>query len=125
MRISDWSSDVCSSDLIGVERTVDDGASAGCGKHARPRRSEPGNGRDPMGKQRRKKSEAFRPGAAAMRPEQLAARPPRGRDPGAVYRPLVGLDAPDGPMLGLRSEEQTSEPPSLMRSSHAVYGLSP
>src|SRR3546814_1708879 len=109
MRISDWSSDVCSSDLAQVPRVRADVLAAGL--HL------PGDAAD-------------HPGAGAV----LRHRPARPR----VVRLCLPADGVDGsvPVDGAldrgrpreanearRSEEHTSELQSLMRSSYAVLCL--
>src|SRR3546814_2788287 len=106
MRISDWSSDVCSSDL---------GAGAGGGKRrpADPRRSA-----------------FFR-----ARPRDRGPRPRAGRRGDDGYRGLLDATRPcrSGLLVPVgraarhadepRSEEHTSELQSLMRTSYAVFCL--
>src|SRR3546814_1197092 len=96
MRISDWSSDVCSSDLTAVHRRSRSGAILDCaGRFFPSRRREPHD----------------RHGA-----------PPRAAAPG-VSRSVepAGLSSSIGPAA--RSEEHTSELQSLMRISYAVFCL--
>src|SRR3546814_977222 len=119
MRISDWSSDVCSSDLgrnprsvvpverIGVAPVFL--AAAALSPPVLPRRREARHRGDRI---------------AAMKGEQIhvriAVEPPRrtGRKPGTRLRPApVRGDSAD------RSEEHTSELQSLMRISYAVFCL--
>src|SRR3546814_9535062 len=95
MRISDWSSDVCSSDLIPF-----DGADA-----PRPAEDEGAAG-TPQGRQ-------AAPAAGAH--EALQGR----KDQSA--RGLPADRPPDSDLL--RSEEHTSELQSLMRISYAVFCL--
>src|SRR3546814_3318593 len=101
MRISDWSSDVCSSDL--QDRDV-----PGAPDHARraPRRHAEDGGRA-LG----------RAGPCALRRLGAGPRSPlchrRGR---AAWRRRVAC-------RGARSEEHTSELQSLMRISYAVFSL--
>src|SRR3546814_7034426 len=93
MRISDWSSDVCSSDLHAVPRAFDPGG--------RPRLWGRGARGGPADRDRHR-------------------RRPRGDGPGrrprGEGRRLVSA-------LGERSEEHTSELQSLMRISYAVFCL--
>src|SRR3546814_3017189 len=109
MRISDWSSDVCSSDLGGGDRgggVVDRiGHEHVSGLHVLPPRR---GGLD-----------------ADKRPHRLASMAKRTRDAaragahqGRVFRPCVRGGCPD-----TRSEEHTSELQSLMRISYAVFCL--
>src|SRR3546814_1963772 len=103
MRISDWSSDVCSSDLDFFLRLRID---------ARHRA-----GRERDERQRRKRGGALPQGEAAFRRSGGFGRVghfnlSRGREPSRLINP----GAP-------RSEEHTSELQSLMRISYAVFGL--
>src|SRR3546814_1676145 len=121
MRISDWSSDVCSSDLAGFEQR------GGCGFVVDA-------GRQP--EQRRCGNEPRRRIGIALRPE--------GRDAVAGLEAVnVGADGdhlaggfdaqPAGQLdrisavavidVEIRSEEHTSELQSLMRISYAVFCL--
>src|SRR3546814_9995535 len=100
MRISDWSSDVCSSDLTGRQR----------GRSAR--------GRDHRG--------IALCGAAARAPQLLhrgITLGPRCQGKGAAK--LIGLRRKGfgGLFLARRSEEHTSELQSLMRISYADFCL--
>src|SRR3546814_1359864 len=95
MRISDWSSDVCSSDLVPL---------------ARPRRLRPGL-----------RHRLFRWLPGPPHEADLAARalprPDRRQAAGRLADRHAGGDAAD------RSEEHTSELQSLMRISYAVFCL--
>src|SRR3546814_6660862 len=99
MRISDWSSDVCSSDLIIVEREHRDGGfadrEAGRGHHRWQQPFEPLAG---LGQLRRNT-----------------------RHIGMNIDADMMRDQPDHPLT--RSEEHTSELQSLMRISYAVFCL--
>src|SRR3546814_3427068 len=102
MRISDWSSDVCSSDLRAGDRASD-----------RPSRGSRGNGTPwPRG---------------GYRPLQLAPGAPEAhrRLKRSLYeRPLAQSAALVATAwLRRRSEEHTSELQSLMRISYAVFCL--
>src|SRR3546814_10782407 len=117
MRISDWSSDVCSSDLQ-FHRAQPDGGDAGAGLPADDRR----------GADRRRLRRAcsqglylhrdgfFRRGRGA---QHRGAAPPGGQ--GGRRRPLSA--APNASRRLARSEEHTSELQSLMRISYAVFCL--
>src|SRR3546814_6028937 len=108
MRSSDWSSDVCSSDLGEGARRADEGARA-------------------------QRSAAFDSGCSCKRAEQLAALAPssgaarhllplrRRRAKRSCWRRNARGFLPRG-LLG-RSEEHTSELQSLMRISYAVFCL--
>src|SRR3546814_2824274 len=106
MRISDWSSDVCSSDLHAVDRDTDLGGLAALAQQrdlvdGERIRLVPGGGID----------------AHAQRVEGhlLGAGQTLGQ---AVLLVLVHHEAD-----GARSEEHTSELQSLMRNSYAVFCL--
>src|SRR3546814_3264231 len=100
MRISDWSSDVCSSDLLMFGQRIGEDVSAGTVRHeierlGRLRVQHGGNG--------------FAAG--------VGNRPLRQAGPGIGVIAIVGLQ------FRLRSEEHTSELQSLMRISYAVFCL--
>src|SRR3546814_7533868 len=100
MRISDWSSDVCSSDLLFEAEDVE-GARQGRNLH----QAESGPRRDPrFGRGR-------------------GVRVSRNRRDGPVGQGRRKcIDDPDAVTIG-RSEEHTSELQSLMRISYAVFCL--
>src|SRR3546814_6926838 len=106
MRISDWSSDVCSSDLLALEIEIaadmEDERQGGRHRDAQP------NLKDGAAK----RLDAHRPHAARRRD---AVGPGTGRVDDQRCRDLA---AP-----GPRSEEHTSELQSLMRISYAVFCL--
>src|SRR3546814_3888077 len=99
MRISDWSSDVCSSDLRQHRRRAQLA-------HGAPRRAEPAEGAAPLLSGHR----LGRVGTAAA-----VARHRRGR--------LRATDERRAARRPGRSEEHTSELQSLMRISYAVFCL--
>src|SRR3546814_7685804 len=109
MRISDWSSDVCSSDLCAAE---------GGGRRARRRRgaaspdAEDGRDRPAFGRDRARLQQHACGGDRRAR-HGAAQADPRNRRDGAPYRERDGR----------RSEEHTSELQSLMRISYAVFCL--
>src|SRR3546814_2238633 len=109
MRISDWSSDVCSSDLLAIDRLARFAEQPGrqC-RDARPRRG--GGARTRL----------------CRRPPRLVAPPQEQRDDRARHHlpPRRGSQR-DQPVLfrAARSEEHTSELQSLMRISYAVFCL--
>src|SRR3546814_2818548 len=131
MRISDWSSDVCSSDLlaaIAVERGEIanrhvDGAADADDRHAGV--AARGNGRlvDRAGDAA---DPELLPGEDARRHRQVAAD---GLRHDLIPRPDRELDAAEPECrhlvgeLGQRSEEHTSELQSLIRISYAVFCL--
>src|SRR3546814_5587888 len=95
MRISDWSSDVCSSDLAD--------------RAGKPLRAQP--------ERPRRDADAESDGAAPA-PHRMAATPDRRARP-----PRRAPDRQDRRPAGARSEEHTSELQSLMRISYAVFCL--
>src|SRR3546814_3374242 len=109
MRISDWSSDVCSSDL-GVARDrqqVAVGAIIGPGVGEIGDQRKPHRARRRLGRQR---AIAFGLGRVGEAPEQVELE---AGDP-ALQREVAAAR---------RSEEHTSELQSLMRTSYAVLCL--
>src|SRR3546814_10100139 len=104
MRISDWSSDVCSSDLHPHRPTVRDGSGARSPDHRAAMGPRLPGGRDHAddGDARRAESPLFRSDTA------------RSTDTCHSVRFRGALP---------RSEEHTSEPQSLMRISYAVFCL--
>src|SRR3546814_4255341 len=110
MRISDWSSDVCSSDLRHARRAAEPGDA---GIFEAPRlRARPAH---------RGAGARVRAFTAARR--SLRAR--RVRQPARLVEPQaeVRLQADLHPVRRSRSEEHTSELQSLMRISYAVFCL--
>src|SRR3546814_9206407 len=124
MRISDWSSDVCSSDLracadrsLGGRPSLDYGTASTSADGCR--------------------TGDMMTGQIESRLAELGIKLPRPAPPVATYVPYVLNEgvlhisgqlpfAPDGNIVtGIlgRSEEHTSELQSLMRHSYAVYGL--
>src|SRR3546814_8574788 len=106
MRISDWSSDVCSSDLPAMARDRSGG-----------RAQQPGADPDQAGL-----ADAVRPlqqGAAARLHRQVDAaeqQPPAARAGDARQ-----VQSRPAHRVTMRSEEHTSELQSLMRNSYAVF----
>src|SRR3546814_5404994 len=131
MRISDWSSDVCSSDLIGLVRRADLAIVGLCGID--PDRTEGGDadaakaGRSrPAFKHRHDRRERFRRHGGSDR--SLIADVIRSRGERANALGAAQLDAGEKARFatvccGTRSEEHTSELQSLMRISYAVFCL--
>src|SRR3546814_1607542 len=115
MRISDWSSDVCSSDLFTGGRIIGDGIR---------------DGRDPQIVAGRGYDHNFVLDKGVTRQPEFAARledPKSGRvlelwttEPGVQVYTGNFLD---GTLVGKRSEEHTSALQSLMRISYAVFCL--
>src|SRR3546814_9546771 len=106
MRISDWSSDVCSSDLPGL-------AGSSCpyvlgAKQPAFLRDQNDNERGCA--QQRETQGDWRGGAVELLPDQKAQQRPTDRHDSALNRRS-------------RSEEHTSELQSLMRNSYAVFCL--
>src|SRR3546814_9833601 len=119
MRISDWSSDVCSSDLSPVKIRESDVTVPLVEKRARR-----GN------RSRRRSRHAF----LGLPPDLLAAGDERGGQHGGRHQAhqdgAGGIDLRRHPEAHLavdlyrqRSEEHTSELQSLMRTSYAVFCL--
>src|SRR3546814_1881425 len=140
MRISDWSSDVCSSDLLSSfdeERDIIFPGSehlAGrlwpCrkGVHRRPRK---GQGR-PASVQARQlraggrdgdRATAHCGGAGCTRGGAVRAQRCRRPSQGSTRRLYAVLERTEQESGAARSEEHTSELQSLMRSSYAVFCL--
>src|SRR3546814_6206733 len=129
MRISDWSSDVCSSDLVGIaanDGAIEDGDAIGIeALNAEIERSGLARRLDT----RFDEAEIFVEDGVLEHRGRRATRSNPGRDDlsrhGAVAprlgqaagRPCPGLAAHDRG----RSEEHTSELQSLMRNSYAVF----
>src|SRR3546814_4427785 len=109
MRISDWSSDVCSSDLPPPRR------SAAGRRHRRRDRARPLDRPDAL-------CRAARPGQGV--PDRVAdADRWRPHDNRARTDAADDRIAAQGNARNLRSEEHTSELQSLMRISYAVFCL--
>src|SRR3546814_10879990 len=118
MRISDWSSDVCSSDLVGRrwQRQFPLGGLGRLQQANAPR--PPGHALDGAGSLER---------IEVVLRRAHSAEPEGAGDFRLRRRHALGLDAlgdqgEDG-LLGIRSEEHTSELQSLMRISYAVFCL--
>src|SRR3546814_7703439 len=117
MRISDWSSDVCSSDLV-ARRLGDDGrrpcarAAAHAGRDEAHMRTFEHLG-DVVDRLFGRRAPDFRPRASAQPLGDLGAK----LDLARCARLLERL------RVGVRSEEHTSELQSLMRISYAVFCL--
>src|SRR3546814_6232449 len=107
MRISDWSSDVCSADLRGRWPRA---------AHLAPHRRAPRAGRHLAG-----------PGAAAGAAAGHHRRAPAAPGPGGADGDRAAADAAVAGGVRVhdpaRSEEHTSELQSLMRISYAVFCL--
>src|SRR3546814_6097203 len=110
MRISDWSSDVCSSDLVEVRQAALEEAR----QHAADR----------MGIPQQHEAVARLDGAQRRR-DLVVVGPPVALAPlghlGVVRALALTIDLRH--VEGLRSEEHTSELQSLMRISYAVFCL--
>src|SRR3546814_3211695 len=118
MRISGWSSDVCSSDLpavLGLEAEMEGLAgSAQARQHGAPDRRRAGHDGDRGGLRQR---HVVSDGADVGADLELEAGLAEGLQLHAG-RPLRGVAEDDG-----RTEEHTSELQSLMRISYAVFCL--
>src|SRR3546814_4744722 len=102
MRISDWSSDVCSSDLIGTESS----------------RLTP----VPSTVRPRLRSAALE-GARNRPTDSVGSRAGSAMRDAAAGTVRAGIDGNRAPDATFRSEEHTSELQSLMRISYAVFCL--
>src|SRR3546814_7502376 len=115
MRISDWSSDVCSSDLIGGLVAL-----PAVGREQRHRaarqRAQPGQRAGMRGLAVEVPAHIQLPGRALHVVHHQRETTLRFRSPIGVGRPGNAGELP-------RSEEHTSELQSLMRISYAVFGL--
>src|SRR3546814_1232466 len=130
MRISDWSSDVCSSDLIAVSR------------HGEAREAEIGNGHQEQAEQHRSLHPQPRIDNAAdkhpgeQRPKaepdviesdlvvgvaQILEQQPEGQIGERVAKLVQQQEEQDQNSALARSEEHTSELQSLMSSSYAIF----
>src|SRR3546814_2045151 len=107
MRISDWSSDVCSSDLVAPRQV-------GQGHRDHQRQFAPDL---PLGLQRRGDA-----GLGVQRVENRLDQDEVGA-PFGQRDHLVAIDVLQFVEVDLRSEEHTSELQSLMRISYAVFCL--
>src|SRR3546814_4225277 len=123
MRISDWSSDVCSSDLVG-RRAQPGQAAQPLLRTAGGSRVRRRAGRDQRAVRERRRRHA--PGLAPPGATGMNASPVRN----AMNTPLQLLLLPERPgaaavrlQVDARSEEHTSELQSLMRISSAVFCL--
>src|SRR3546814_9688594 len=146
MRISDWSSDVCSSDLLALRRRPCRAAEDAVGRPALPPCRTAGARRCPRPLPRLRDVARRRVAGAAHRYRPPLAREAQAVSSAAVSRSAVGdrdtfvarfggvfehspwiaaaaFDAglPEGPPT--RSEEHTSELQSLMRNTYAVLCL--
>src|SRR3546814_6018911 len=113
MRISDWSSDVCSSDLHGALQGPEINGLCGLPVDAMP-------------------AGGMQHGGRRTQPGHAAGQPPRhpcmGSQPVQLLQPRTAARTrqPQPPNLQLhriRSEEHTSELKSLMRNSYALLSL--
>src|SRR3546814_1543677 len=117
MRISDWSSDVCSSDLLRGGHGL---RPARCRRVHQAERPAPAPAEPP---------EALTPhpfptrSLRAGRSRRGSPRPPRRPAAGAAPAGPSGRRRPFPPVRWPRSEEHTSELQSLMRISSAVFCL--
>src|SRR3546814_1371172 len=113
MRISDWSSDVCSSDLAGRRRL---GRPSLVEIRGRPR------GQLYPASALLCRIDPARPASAPRKPRVNARRPDTDRARLRTAETAVGADTAGRHLVG-RSEEHTSELQSLMRISYAVFCL--
>src|SRR3546814_1316096 len=114
MRISDWSSDVCSSDLdrdLHHRRRGEPEAAPDADREADPRRRKHGDVRDAVPDRYRQRAGIF----LQRRHPALCAE-----EAGGVAGSTQPIQQGPG---AIRSEEHTSELQSLMRISYAVFCL--
>src|SRR3546814_8235131 len=120
MRISDWSSDVCSSDLphpgVGRRRGAGDGLVSLTADPGARWTDTGGAGQVGQGWRRSRLSRPSGPRRLCLRFE---GRCFRGHDPAWSFSPVSG----EGAAITGRSEEHTSELQSLLRISYAVFCL--
>src|SRR3546814_1001695 len=125
MRISDWSSDVCSSDIVNELLGLDDSRQRNV---QRSRSSRPGRAVAPPAAQSDTRSDAGgnsqpeRPSTHRLLTAKVASDKidfalPNGAKPAPVAAPRSHSPV----RHPLRSEEHTSELQSLMRTSYAVF----
>src|SRR3546814_10890668 len=122
MRISDWSSDVCSSDLVRLANDVRPPAVEGVQHRRQPHEENPFSPRIIV-------HPADAAGSQSERAERSDQRPGAGRKNMIIVvlgtsNRLIPLSLlPGRALLAGRSEENTSELQSLMRLSYAVFCL--
>src|SRR3546814_6892713 len=124
MRISDWSSDVCSSDLVAVQdvaRILDDlgRLPAGGVGNAEPHAVAPHPGHPAVADERLRRRQPLEVDSLVLGVGHLALR---AGHVGAVAAVQAGdRDRALAQRRAYRSEEHTSELQSLMRTSYAVF----
>src|SRR3546814_7279418 len=139
MRISDWSSDVCSSDLRPARRHQPGPRSRGCGWHRAPDARAIAGDYDSRGNRlgaapRLRARQATATGRQGREEILALVRLYRTKPQRSWCRPRDRTSAPGPPVhrSGMeraalqparRSEEHTSELPSLLRISYAVFCL--
>src|SRR3546814_7039296 len=111
MRISDWSSDVCSSDLGGRSSTLGPARPSGC-----PLRLAGGSGNSADDNA---PAAAEWPQSSSPAPQNGARRCESSRQSPHIPKRGDGISE----LASARSEEHTSELQSLMRISYAVFCL--
>src|SRR3546814_2483100 len=139
MRISDWSSDVCSSDLaadrcrvrlapvVGNLRPRDEGRVRDPGRHRAQHRQGAASHAHAAGAPCDAVRRHLRPGGLRLLPARAqlhvldGAPRLRARDP--LFEQAIGVDSKFALAYAGRSEEHTSELQSLMRISYAVFCL--
>src|SRR3546814_5222407 len=118
MRISDWSSDVCSSDLVSAQWEPTDNLKASfIWQHF-----EEDDQRSRTGKQLCTRDEGPAMLGTTVVPDHLRPKLSQGCKPGSLYSDAA-FGAPNASSFAFRSEEHTSELQSLMRISYAVFCL--
>src|SRR3546814_10559667 len=124
MRISDWSSDVCSSDLIGPAPPIDDDAflrHPAAPPQQRPPDGDETAGEDEIHQRQRDQRREDEDEEDTHVPLALFSNPFVSSE---VETPIGVAPVRGAPRLrSIRSEEHTSELQSLMRISYAVFCL--
>src|SRR3546814_2734045 len=118
MRISDWSSDVCSSDLVGggIANTFIAAEGFGVGKSLFEA--------DLVDTAKQIMADAKARGADIPVPIDVVVAPEFKADAPATVKPVDAISADDMVLdIGPRSDEHTSELQSLMRIPYAGFGL--
>src|SRR3546814_1888039 len=132
MRISDWSSDVCSSDLSAASSCAGTGAASNA-VTSLPQAAATSKAIPRTLKQSARLGVSLSSMLASGRPRYSASGVPGGASSGSSSRPEASASMPssfaehsmplDSTPRSFRSEEHTSELQSLMSNSYAVFRL--
>src|SRR3546814_9541832 len=128
MRISDWSSDVCSSDLVSVACAADSACPSTCPPNTYLVPMSRLWPRNRLSSSRSSESSSISSETTGCRGGDMAGRYTGRGDYTGPSKPVGRGYAPDTPRTlthaaHVRSEEHTSELQSLMRHSYAVFCL--